>query len=405
MPVFAYKALTEGGEVVEGSLTAEKEDEVLAFLEAQGLLPISIKRLEGKRSFLSFASRLKRRRVSKRDVLTFTQSLSLLVRSGIPVDRALSICMEAMADSPIVRVLEDVRNDIRQGLSLSEALSKYPGIFSKLYVNTVRAGEAGGFLAEVLERLHSHMERMEEFKSSLLNSLIYPAFLVGVGVISVAVLVVFVVPRFYLIFSSTGITPPFPIPQLAAVGSFVESYGAFVLSFMLLAGVGFFLWFRKGGRERFYAYLMDLPFAGRLALEVENIKFAKNMGTLIINGVPILQAIVIVREMFSNPVFRDELDGMYKAIREGKKLSFVLGRRKDLWHPMLVGMSEVGEEVGELGEMLVRAADVMERGVETKLRRLIAMVEPAAVLSMGLIVGSIVVSMINAIFSINEMVR
>lgn len=402
MPAYSYKALAEDGTLVEGKREAATASEVVEYLEREGFLPLSVKEEKIKRRV-----RLPvfRRRVSKKDIIVFTQSLGILLRSGVPIDKALGICLEISEGKPVAKVIEDIRNEIRRGASLSEALSKYPGLFSRLYINTVKAGEVSGVLPEVLERIHAHMVKMEEFKSSVINSLIYPSFLVLVGLLSIFVLVTFVVPRFYTIFESSGVTPPFPIPQLAAVGAFVSGYGLYVfLSFAVLF-LCFYIWYTRGGADVLHRKLLSLPGLGSFLLKVENVKFSGNLGTLLVNGVPILQAVLVVKEMFGNPVMREEMDRIYRYIREGKKLTSVLEARKDIWHPMLVGMCSVGEETGELGEMLVKASGVLEEEIRGALDRFVALIEPATVLSMGLVVGAIVVSMISAIFSINDIVR
>lgn len=407
MALFFYKAMDESGNIVEGIKEAVSEEEIIKFLEAKELLPIVIRKKDLKhRRRLTKIFKLFKKRISKKDVLFFTQSLSLLLKAGIPMDKALAICVETIDNEAMAKVIDDIREEIRQGVSLSGALSRYPNIFSRLYVNTVKAGEAGGILPEVLERIYNYMMKMEEFKSTLINSLIYPLFLVLVSLFSMAILIVFVVPRFYLVFSSAGVSPPFPIPQLAILGGFISKYGFLILVLSAIIILVFVLWFRKTERRYLITVkLFEVPFIGSLLSKLENIKFARNLGVLLLNGVPILQAILITKEMFINPIIKEELETMYRLVREGKRVSFVLERRRDIWHPMVIGMCGVGEESGTLGEMLVKASDVLERDVEIKLKRLVALIEPATILTMGLIVGSIVVSMISAIFSINEIVR
>ena len=400
MKLFSFKALTEEGKLLEGTKAASSKEEVYRSLEEQGYLPLVV---EERKRF--FKLPVFRKKISKKDIIFFTQILSILVSSGVPVDKALFICADISRGRPIATVIEDLINEIRQGASLSEAFSKYPSIFSKLYINTVRAGEAIGLLGEVLDRIYKHMQKTEEFKNSIVNALIYPTFLVGISVISIVVLIAFVIPRFYSVFLSSGIKPPFPIPQLTVLGDFVVNYGSFILLVLLLA---FFLgrwWYLNKGKKSVQKRLLSIPFIGDFLIKLETVRFASNMGTLLNNGVPILQAILIVKEMFGLEVYREEMDRVYKEVREGKKLTYVLGNRKDLWHPLLVDMGEVGEETGQLGYTFIKASEILETDMNIALTRIITIIEPATILTMGLIVGGIVVSMINAIFSINEMVR
>ena len=406
MATFFYKALTEDGRVIEGVKNADSVEDVLKSLEQEGLLPLTVKeKKESSKRKLSLALPILKQRVSKKDVIFFTQTMAMLIKSGVPVDKALLICIDINRGKAVEKVLEDLLDEVRQGSSLSDALSKYPSLFSRLYVNTVKAGESTGLLGEVLERTYLHLSKMEEFKSSIVNSLIYPLFLILTSVVSIVVLIVFVVPRFYAVLSSSGVAPPFPIPQLASLGEFCARYGFFVLVSLILFMYLFSVWYTKVGRDAVHGSLIRFPAVGTFLIKMENAKFGSNFGTLLKNGVPILQALVIVKEMFFLEVYREEMERLYKEIREGRKLTLSLKARKDLWHPLVVGLGEVGEETGELGEALIKAADILEAEISTLLNRLISIVEPATILAMGVIVGGIVISMINAIFSINEMVR
>ena len=403
MRTFEYKAVNDKGEVYEGFITADTVEDAKKELYSQDLIPLYIreKKREKKRRWKLSLSRSP----SQKEVLVIYESLSTLLGVGVPMDRALKICAQVVSSSVLKTVVEDVLKDIQTGSSLSDALSKYPKLFQRLHINMIRAGEATGALPQALERIGNHLRKTLELRETLVSSLTYPAFLAITGIVSIVILVVFVVPRFYQIFDSMGVSPPFPLPQLYFLGNFVSNYWPFIF-LMIIAGV--FIakrWLRKPDNKRkVYKATMEAPIVGQIMVKMESAKLSRNLGTLIDNGVPILKAVSIVKEMFTNPFYRDALENTYKFLREGKKLSHILSSYSALWHPMVIGMCEVGEESGTLGEMLLKAADSLEKDVEASLTRYVSIVEPVVILAMGTIIGVIIVSMINAIFSVNEIV-
>ncbi|WP_297445110.1 type II secretion system F family protein [Desulfurobacterium sp.] len=411
MKVFKYKAVTPSGEVIKAEKAAENKKEVLDYIYSRGLIPLEINEKKEKISFSSnflrkISRRLIKRKLARKDVISFFQSLSILLNSGIPMDKALSICKEVTSNEAMKVIIEDLLTEIRAGASLSDALSKYGNVFSKFYVNMIKAGEAGGVLPLVLERIYEHMKRIEDFKEKVVSSLIYPSFLILTGLASIIILIVFVVPRFMAIFESMDIKPPILMRLLSSLGMFFEKYWIFIL-IIVISIVALIKWELKKpkGKMTLYKMLLKTPILSDIILKMENIKFTSNLGMLLLNGVPILRATSIIKEMFTNPFFYSEIDQLTKKLREGAKLSEILSGSEELWHPFVIGMCSVGEESGNLGEMLVKASEALERETEETLTRIVSFIEPVTILVMGLIVGSIVVSMIGAIFSVNEIVR
>ena len=404
MRTFEYKAVDDKGHISEGFITAETEEDAKRELYSQDLIPLYIREKETskKRKWAFSLSRPP----SQKEVLIVYESLYTLLGVGVPMDRALRICSQVISNSVLKRVVEDILKDVQTGSSLSDALSKYPKFFQRLHVNMIKAGEATGALPQALERISNHLRRNLELRETLISSLTYPAFLAATGIISVGILIIFVVPRFYQIFDSMDITPPFPLPQLYLLGSFVSDYWPFIFLGCLAAAIIAKRWIsRQENTRRIYKVSMNAPILGQIVIKIESAKLSRNLGTLIENGVPILKAVSIVKEMFTNPFYRDALETTYRLLREGKKLSYILSSYSAIWHPMVIGLCEVGEESGTLGEMLVKAADSLEKDIETSLTRYVSIVEPVVILAMGLIIGVIIVSMINAIFSVNEIVR
>ncbi len=407
--LFKFKAVTPEGSIKEGTLEAESKWEVIDRLEVQELIPLEVKEHREKNyvftRFLSKLFKSLRKKASKKDVLVFTNSLQVLLKSGLPLDKALSISREVVSSEIMRDIIDDLISEVRQGTSLSDALSKYPRYFPSLYVNMVKAGEAGGVLPEVLERLSEYLSKVEEFRNTLLSSITYPLILILVGLGSIFVLTVFVVPRFSAIFESLNMKPPVIIKILSAIGSFFSEYFVFFGGALFVLFIFLSKKFKTGeGRGRLYRLLMKMPFVGSILVKIESSRFSRNLGMLLLNGVPILQSILITKELFANPTYRNEMDRIYEAVKKGEKLSNLMTERKFLWHPVLLGMVEVGEEAGTLDSMLIKAAESLEKDVEDSVKSALSLVEPVTILFMGLVVGSIVVSMLSAIFSVNNIV-
>ncbi|NPA15634.1 MAG: type II secretion system F family protein [Deferribacteres bacterium] len=398
---FSYKALSDSGEVVAGEIEAQSKEEVVEELEKRGFLPLVIKKERKKISLsLSWGKRIK-----SKDFLIFTQSLATLLKAGVPLDRALRITADILGDSPMGEVVREILRAVKEGSSLSFALARYKKIFPPLYINAVQAGEASGALSEVMSELARYYQRFYEFRNNIISSLIYPVLLFGVSVLSLAVLIIFVVPRFETMFATLNLKPPLPLRIAGFTGKMVAKFWWVGLILVVL----FYLLFRfklktPEGKLWLDEKILKTPLLKEFVIKLENARFSRTFGTLLKNGVSILQALLISKEIVANEIIKRNIELLYIGIREGDKLANLLMAQKTGWHPVLVSMVSIGEESGELPEMLLKAADMLERDVEDTLKRLVSLVEPATIIVMGLLVGSIIVSMLVAIFSINEMV-
>ena len=406
MPLYKYRATTLDGEVKEGVLAGNDKEHVASLLEEKDLIPITIRPHKERASWRGASLSLPfRKTVPAKDVAAFAYSLSTLLAAGLPLDKALRITSQVSEKAEMRRVINGMLTIVEEGASLSEALSNFPKVFPPLFINMVKVGEAGGALDEVLAKLAEHLERVEEFRGKLVSSLVYPVVLVLVSILSIAVLVVFVIPRFSVVFKTLGQSPPLPMKILAAVGIFFSSY--WWLFFLLLI-LFLVLWKRKiaspEGRLWWDGLKLRTPFLGKVLAGVEGARFVRNFGMLLNNGVPLLQALSVTGELMSNSLFKKEILRLYEGVKEGESLSRLMAGNDDLWHPLIVGFAEVGEESGTLGYMLLKAADSIEREIEEGIRRAVSLVEPVTIVFMGLVVGSIVVSMLTAIFSINDVV-
>jgi general secretion pathway protein F len=407
MTTFSYKAADQSGKIVTGTQDALDEKSVVAALQARGYIPIRITSGAGASSRLS--SRWQKRifgilnRISDRDILRFTEDLATLLGAGITLDRGLQILRDAAEKQAFISVLSDVLKTIQKGSYLSEALAEHPGQFSRFYVNMVKAGEAGGFLDLILERMNIYLRDIKELKDYIVSAMIYPLFLVCIGGVSILVLLTYVIPKFAVIFADLGQTIPLSTQALLGTAAFFQKY--FLLLLAVFAAAIFF-WRRysmtSAGRYRIDSWLARMPVAGKFIRELETARFARTLGTLIRSGVPILGSLTLVQDVMRNRVIAESLDVIRERVREGDALSKPLAD-SNVFPQLATQMIAVGEETGRLDEMLFKIGDIYEKKVKNFIKRGMSLMEPAVILIMGILVGFIVISMLMAIFSMNEM--
>lgn len=348
-------------------------------------------------------SPLRSRRVHVKHVLAMTEQLLTLLEAGLPLDRALHITQGSL-ESPYFRsVMQAVVVDVEKGHTLAEAFMRHPGVFPRLYVNMVRAGEEGGVLPVVLHRLVEFYTRSMEFRSFLITSSIYPVLLFVFGVGALLGLTVFVLPKFGQIFQDMNQSLPLPAAVLIGIGDFLKRYGLPILGATALATAAFFYALRDDAwKERWQRVLLRIPVLGPLLLKVQLAHVCRTWGTLLASGVPILTGMRIVRELTDHIPLRKALDRLVRAVQEGQGVSGPV--RADPFFPKLLGqLATVGEESGALDSMLIKVADQYEKDIQKATRNLVALFEPVMILVMGGLIGGIVISMLSAIFSINDM--
>jgi general secretion pathway protein F len=405
MQTFTYKASDSTGKVINGTLEAAEIRDAVAKLQDMGYIPIRIAPANGRRwldaDLLKTLSLFQR--VSTKNVATFTQDLSTLLGAGLPVDRALALLIDVQDNEKFKHVIEDILKTVQGGGYLSDALGKHPRVFSSFYVNMVRAGEAGSVLESVLDRLSIFLENSEELRDYIRSSMVYPLFLVFVGGISIIVLLTFVVPKFSLIFSDMGQAIPATARFLLGLSDILRNYW-----FVFLGGMGaLYYFFRRytrtpAGRLKMDQYKMRLPISGEFVRKVETARFARTLGTLTNSGVPILQALKLVTGIIGNQAIARSMTNVYDRVKEGERLSKPLGDT-GVFPSLAIQIITVGEETGKLDEMLLRVAENYEKIVRNMVKKFVSLLEPAMILAMGVIVGFIVISMLMAIFSMNEM--
>ena len=413
MSTYHFRALTAAGQIQQGVCEGASEKAVARDLQSQGLVPVYVgASRQGGADGAGIIAKIvgtmegwlntSGKRISSRDRLMFTQEVATLLNAGIPLDRALGICSE-LTESPGFReVIADILRKVRSGSSLAEALESQEGVFSKLFVNMVRAGQASGTLHVVLERMAEFENSAAEFRSSLVSSMIYPVLLTCVALGSIAILMNFVIPRFAEVFQSTGMQMPLPTYLLLQASQLLQRYGWIVIIAMIVGVIYFRRFIRtKEGRNSWHRFQLRVPVVGELLRKAETARFARTMSTLIANSVPLVQSLNIVKEMIGNQIMATSLDAVAQGVKRGEGIAAPV-RKTGLFPPLAAHLLTVGEETGRLDAMFERLASIYENETKVAMRRLTALFEPVVILGMGLTVGVIVLSLLLAITSIND---
>ena len=395
MAVFSYRASTLAGETMEGVIEGQDEKAAIEKLKNMGVIPLKIAApghgaLGGRAGF----------RRSKTDLLTFTLELSVLLSAGLPLDRSLNILSDLAGGRGMKEMVDAILKSIREGSSFSEALLKHPKAFPRLYVNMVRAGEEGGVLDVVLDKLNEFLESTKELKNHVASAMIYPIILSATGAISIVILLTFVLPKFSVMFSELGGSIPPSTKALLAVSNGLRTYWWAALSSLAAAVVlaRTYIQSSKGG------YRWDglkLRLAGDIVRKLETARFCRTLGTLLRSGVSFLQALNNSKDVISNRVMASALDAVAKGAKEGKGMAGPLAEA-GVFPPLALSMIKVGEETGQLETMLLKVATVYEKSLKEAVKRFISFLEPAMILGLALVIGFIVVSMLMAVFSITD---
>lgn len=388
-------------------MEASEERAVVARLHEEGYLPLRIGlpgQARSKMSFtqLSLPEISLRGKVRQRDLLVMTQELATLISSGLPLDRALSVLNGLTTKEELKKTVGQILRSVQQGKSLAEALSDFPKIFPPLYVNMVKAGEVGGFLETALQRLAEYMERAQQVQDEIKSALTYPILLTLTGGVSIVILLTYVLPKFTAIFGDLGQALPTSTRLLMGFSEGLRLYW-WVL---LLIAVGSWLGIRQylatpQGRFLWDRWRLRIWVLGQLLLKREVGRFARTLGTLLKSGVPLLQALEVVQDVVGNEMISRTLKEVRVGVREGQGIAGPLGR-SGTFPTLALQMVSVGEETGRLDEMLMRVAEYYERDTYNQVKRLTSLLEPALILVMGVAVGFVVVSMLSAVFSIND---
>ncbi|WP_347989598.1 type II secretion system F family protein [Methylomonas sp. AM2-LC] len=403
MPLFSYKVVNNQGLAEEGVRDASDEATLLLDLQNQGLIPIRVQLAKDK-TFLGFKLKSASQRLSQKEIGMFTGELATLLESGLPLDRSLMILMQLTEENiKLNKMVAEVLEMVKAGKSLADALQGRSGVFSKFYLNLIRAGEMGGNLGGVLQRLADYLERTQELKDTVSTALIYPAILLVMSLASLFVMLTFVVPQFKEMFESAGKNLPVPTQIVVGMAEFLQSYW-WVLLLIVITAVQFMKTqlanpvTRKVWDERF----LKAPLFGDIILNMEIANFSRTFGTLLGNGVSILNSLTIVRETVTNSVLAELLESAEGQLKQGKTMSESL-TQQNMFPRLAVQMIKMGEETGRLEEMLMRIAVIYDKQLRTTIQRMLALLEPALIISLGLMIGGIIVSILLAILSVNDL--
>jgi general secretion pathway protein F len=403
MDTYNYEATTRDGTIVNGTLEVANERSAIDRIQEMGYFPIKVNKAVGRESIIARLLSSTQGRITEKDIMSFTYQVGVLLDAGFPLERSLSILSDLTEKKKLKDLLKELLSQIRSGKSFSDALSKYPSVFPIFYVNMIKAGEAGGFIEDSITRMATYLENAHGLKSDVRSALIYPAFLCLVGTAAVIMLLTFVVPQFTEIFTDMGETLPLPTVMLLAVSDALIQYWWIFLLLVVGAVVLVRRYIRTEiGRKKWDDLKFRIPVFGNLFKETAVSRFARTLGTLLASGVPLLNAFQIVKGTIGSDKISEVITEVKESARKGRGISEPL-RNSDIFPPIAVHMVTVGEETGRLDEMLIKIADRFDIEVRTTVKRMLALMEPALILIMGLVIGFIVISMLLAIFSVNEL--
>ena len=401
MPKFFYKAVKFDGESVEGEIEAADEAAVIRQLQGEGLIPIETRTTKSLRSKLG---RVRRRRLSQKEIGILTRELATLLEAGMTLDRSLQILVDLTAEEHLVRVLSDLQERVRGGATFSSALEGQDGQFARLYINMVRAGEASGALDQVLNRLADYLERVAELRQTVISALVYPSILLFVAGLSVIMLLVFVVPQFTVLFDDMGAALPVPTQIVVAAGDLFRNYWWAMLCVVALIAVILERWLQNPQvRERVDHRVLDLPLFGDLVWKMETARLCHTLSTLLKNGLPLLNALNLAKEVVSNRKIFGLLNEAGDDLKHGRGLAGPLVRLQAL-PDLALQMIRVGEESGSLDAMLAKVASIYDRETRTSVQSMLTLLEPALIVGLGVVVAGIIISILMAILGANDLV-
>jgi type IV pilus assembly protein PilC len=396
--VFTWEGKTRQGTVQQGELAANSKEEVFALLRKQNILPINVS-AKPKEIKLKFGAP----KVTDKDIVILTRQLATMIDAGLPLVQCLDILGNQTENQSLAKIVTQVRSDVESGSTFSDALKKHPKAFDNLYVNMVAAGEAGGILDTILQRLAAYMEKFAKIKKQIKSAMVYPSVILFVAVSVVALLMVVVVPMLGAMFAESGQLLPMPTRIVIAISNFLKSWGGLILLLTIIGSIIAFVQWRKTdkGLRITDSIALKMPVMGDLIRKVAVAKFTRTLGTLLTSGVPILEGLLIVARTAGNKVVEESIVSTRQSVSEGKTLAEPLSKFA-VFPPMVNQMIAVGEATGALDNMLTKIADFYDDEVDGAVSTLTSMLEPMLMIFLGTTVGFVIVAMYMPIFQMGS---
>lgn len=408
MPEYHWEAFDASGQRSSGHHQAASVADVVLHLRKNRLSPVKVQEAAGVSSAAAMAAgqgvrKLQTGPIKALDIHTMTTELAIMMRAGLSLDNALKVLLEMSHKQAMQSMLQAVLDGVKGGMPLSQALQQHQQHFGEFYINMVRSGEASGQMAAVLGRLSEHLERQRALRDSAISATIYPAILLGVAVLSLVAMLGFVVPQFEQLFTDMGDALPLPTQWVMALGHAFRSYGLYILA---LCAVGFWLlrrWLSSPqGRKKWQNWLLRLPLVGAVLHKYQITLYSRSLGTLLDNGVGLMVALRIASDTVDNDVIRTPLEQMAPLVKQGQRLAHAAAQSGQ-FEPLALNLVRVGEETGRLGDMMLQLSDILNREVETSIKRLLTMLEPALILVLGILIAAIIVAILMGILSVNDL--
>jgi general secretion pathway protein F len=399
VPLYYYKALTADDKMLEGQMEAETENIVISKLQEMGYFPVSIQsaieKESAKKDFF-------KKDISQLEVMLFTQKLAITMKAGLTLDAALALLIETAGSDRLKVMLEKVTTAVHNGVALSDALQQHSTSFDRFYMNTLRAGETAGTLDVVLARLTKHLERSRATQKSVQAALTYPVILMAVAAITLSILLVYVVPQFQALFEDMGQELPLPTQIVIALADGFKQYG-WIVAIMIVALVVVIKQMMRDSEKRvpIDKLMLKIPLVSEMIVRLEVSRFSRTLATLLSNGVPMLNALNVVAGSLNNSVVRQLINTVKNSVQEGVDIAAAL-KKQPLFPPMAVQLIQVGEETGELVPMLEQVADIYDDELQDSIQRFLLLLEPLMIIGLGVIVAGIIISILLAMFALND---
>ncbi|MEW6087499.1 MAG: type II secretion system F family protein [bacterium] len=400
MATFTYSGRNREGQIISGTMDGDNQNNVVMFLRAKGITPISIKQ-KSKDFNINFDFG---KAIKTRDVAIFTRQFSTMISAGLPLVQCLTILSSQMDHPKFKKIIEQITQKVEGGATFAESLSKHPKVFDNLFVNMINAGEIGGVLDVVMNRLALYIENAERLQKKVKSALVYPVTVSIIALVIVSSLMLFIVPTFASMFSSFGGQLPAITQALLNTSNFMKKY--FFLVFGFFFGVGFLLWRIKNtdkGRREVDKFVLKMPVFGILLRKVAVAKFTRTLGTLISSGVPIVESLNITAKTAGNTVVETAVNNARDSIQKGANIAVPL-RDSGVFPAMVTQMISVGEETGALDQMLTKIADFYDEEVNTAVEGLTALIEPLLMVFLGTVIGVVVIALFLPIIKMSQLV-